>query len=176
MATKTCECVLQHQIFHAISKIIEEYIVKHCFWPTLFLEVSHKIQIYHTVLWKEMCYIYLKFFWGLLLCFSLWNLWRIQLFFSQLWKDKIGCSVNAEKVLKKKENWRYFFMIQQELNCGPPARKQRFISDFGTEQMRVGWTSHTVETCSSCGWQCVKLEWIRWPSSPRLILSPKMVR
>lgn len=54
-------------------------------------------------------------------------------------------------------------MIQQELNCGPPAQKQRFISDFGTEQMRVGWTSHTVETCSSCGWQCVKLEvkWIR---------------
>lgn len=68
-------------------------------------------------------------------------------------------------------------MIQQELNCGPPAQKQRFISDFGTEQMRVGWTSHTVETCSSCGWQCVKLEvkWIRRPSSPRLILSPKMV-
>lgn len=49
-------------------------------------------------------------------------------------------------------------MIQQELNCGPLAPKQGFFSDFGTEQMRAGWTSHAVETCSSCGWQCVKLE------------------
>lgn len=55
-------------------------------------------------------------------------------------------------------------MSQQELkSCsGPLAQKQRFISDFGTEQVRVEWNSHEAATCTSYGWHCVKLEvgWI----------------
>lgn len=70
------------QVFHAISKMIKEYIVNYCFWPTPFLKVSHKIQIYHAILWQEMCYIQLNFFWGLQLCFL--NLWHIENHFSFL--------------------------------------------------------------------------------------------
>lgn len=54
-------------------------------------------------------------------------------------------------------------MSQQELNsCSEPlAQKQRFISDFGTKQMRGEWNSHEIATSTSYGWQCVKLE-VEW--------------